>query len=152
MDDVHDSRDATQAELELIYRIFGPKPTCMTPEQWKENTRSIAQDIRDHVDSSDLVKELREKIKGLEYIIKQDLVEIKDTEPEIIDKTSKHYNTPSDFGGLFGNISGKFDENKEAHILLHSSSYVNATYLPNVLYYPFRLEYGDYTIFLHCKQ
>lgn len=43
--------DATDAELHLVYRIMGPRPHYVSPEQWRENMQAVARDIRAHVAS-----------------------------------------------------------------------------------------------------
>ncbi len=41
--------DATGSELRLIHQISGPKPDWITPENWRDNMRACARDIREHV-------------------------------------------------------------------------------------------------------
>ena len=43
--------DATDAELRLIHKIFGPKPSWMDDKNWRNNMRQCAKDIREHVES-----------------------------------------------------------------------------------------------------
>jgi hypothetical protein len=42
--------DATDDELKLVHRICGGKPEWMTTENWRNNMRAIAKDIRKHVE------------------------------------------------------------------------------------------------------
>ncbi len=42
--------DATDAELHLVYRIAGGRPNYITREQWRENMKACAKDIRAHVE------------------------------------------------------------------------------------------------------
>lgn len=44
--------DATEDEMELIHKIFGPKPDWMSDENWRENMKACAKDIRDYVEKS----------------------------------------------------------------------------------------------------
>ena len=41
--------DATDAELRLVHKIYGPKPQWMTEANWRNNMRACAQVIREHV-------------------------------------------------------------------------------------------------------
>lgn len=41
--------DATESELLLVHKIFGPKPKWMTDANWRDNMRAVAKDIRQHV-------------------------------------------------------------------------------------------------------
>ena len=41
--------DATEAELRLVHKIFGPKPNWMNADNWRTNLRSCARYIREHV-------------------------------------------------------------------------------------------------------
>lgn len=41
--------DATDAELNLVHKIFGPKPEWMDDRNWRINMRECARDIREHV-------------------------------------------------------------------------------------------------------
>jgi len=61
------SADATARELELIHRIFGPKPEYVSADQWRENTAVCAQAIRAHVNHwlATATRELEETEKYL---------------------------------------------------------------------------------------
>ena len=41
--------DATDEELHLVHKIFGPKPVTMESDTWRRNMRSCAKEIREHV-------------------------------------------------------------------------------------------------------
>ena len=41
--------DATDDELSLIHKICGEKPKWMTDENWRNNMKACAKDIRDHI-------------------------------------------------------------------------------------------------------
>lgn len=45
------AEDATDAELRLVHKIHGPKPDWMDADNWRNNMRAIAKDIREHVAS-----------------------------------------------------------------------------------------------------
>lgn len=53
--------DATSAELNLVHQIMGQKPSHISDEQWRENMRSCAKAIREHVRESDLLAEALEE-------------------------------------------------------------------------------------------
>jgi len=45
------AEDATSEELHLVHMIAGPRKEFVTREQYRENMRACAADIREHVDS-----------------------------------------------------------------------------------------------------